>query len=119
MLMPLAMAAIFLRTGMPIQYTERGAKPSRGGRDSVCGSDREAVELRSTDSRGPLSHICTSVYFVVGAGGACSGTGTALSSYAVYHRSSSICDPAARRWMVKSKAAGEPFPVNPPAFSSA
>jgi hypothetical protein len=31
MLMPLAMAAIFFRTGMPIQYTETEAKPSSAG----------------------------------------------------------------------------------------
>ena len=36
-------------------------------------------------------------YFFGVVAGACSCTGTALSSHAVYHRSNSICDPAARR----------------------
>src|SRR5579871_5360135 len=57
-------------------------------------------------------------YFATGGAGGCSGAGTALSSHAVYQRSSSICDPAARRWVVKSNATGEPLPVKPPAFSN-
>src|ERR1700756_1359983 len=57
--------------------------------------------------------------FGIAAEGGCSGTGTALSSQAVYQRLSSICEPAARRCAVKSKASGEPLPLNPPAFSSA
>src|ERR1700724_122542 len=56
MLMPLAMSAIFFRSGIRSYYIERSAKPSRGGGcDSGCGFGRKAIKLRPMDSRGRLS----------------------------------------------------------------
>ena len=70
MLMPLAMAAMFFRTGIHDQYTERDAKSSACGRVQMVSKPR--VELRSTDSRWRLFHMSSSSnLFCNGGGGAC------------------------------------------------
>src|SRR5271169_3466927 len=91
----------------------------------------QRVELRSTDPSTPLRagtfdsaqgrHLrrpqgrhLRLLYFVAGDSGF-----MALSCQAVYHKLSSIWEPAASLWMVKARASGVPLPVNPPAFSRA
>src|ERR1700741_2136341 len=124
MLIPLAMAAMFFKTGMRIQYIGSATSTPLAGLGWVHFNCQLLILTGGWRSRhddsGKLSNqkprFCQ-IYFVTGAGTACSGAGIALSRHAVYQRLSSICAPAARRRVVKSNAAGVPLPTNPPALS--
>src|SRR5579863_4694080 len=73
------------------------------------------AQFRSIFCRNSTTKLSKAHYFGgaigLGAGAGAASVETALSSQAVYQRFKSICEPAARRCVVKSKASGVPFPL--------